>query len=203
MQIDLNPGASMNIFRLAAALALVFSINVFADDEEFAPRGQKATVTIITDPPNSDVSLDGVELGKSPIIKRPFHTGPLKLVIMDQGKELINVRFNVWPNKDNKFEGKTVMPAGTIIVTTNPDKCRVMLDGEIADRTDGGPLTINSIDAGSHTIGAEGCIGGGRSFEILIPVEGEKTTKVHLDVRNRKATATIDGEDVMGTARKK
>jgi hypothetical protein len=192
----------MNIFRLAVALTLALSINVFAqdDDDELAPRGRTATVTIITDPPNSDVFLDGVDLGKSPIIKRQFHTGPLRLVVIDQGKELINTRFNVWPNKENKFEGKTVMPAGTILVTSNPNKCRILLDGEMADRTDGGPLTINSVDAGSHTVGADGC---GKYFEILIPVEGEKTTNVHLDVKARKATATIDGEDVMGTARKK
>ncbi|MCL2101522.1 MAG: hypothetical protein FWH22_07400 [Fibromonadales bacterium] len=188
----------MNIFRLmlpTLAFALVFSVNAFADDEEFAPRGGKGTVTIITDPPNSDIFLDGVPLGKSPILKREVNSGPLRLIVMDQNKELINVRFNVWPNRENKFEGATVMPHGTIVVTTTPDKCRVLLDGEIADRTDGGPLTLGSVDVGSHTVAAEGC---GRHFEVLVPVRGEKTTEIHLDVRARKGTAKIDGEDVLG-----
>jgi len=186
----------MNIFRLALSVALALSVNVFADDDEdMAPRGGTGTVTIITDPPNSDVFLDGQDLGKSPIIKKSFRSGPLRLVVIDQGKELINTRFNVWPNKENKFEGKTTMPAGTIVVTTNPNKCRVLLDGEMADRTDGGPLTLNAVDAGSHTIGAEGC---GKLFEILIPVRGEQTTNVHLDVKTRKGTAKIDGEVVTG-----
>jgi hypothetical protein len=186
----------MNIFRFAlpVALTLAFSISVFAeDDSDFAPRGGTGTVTIITDPPNSDVFLDGEDLGKSPIIKRSFRSGPLRLIVLDQGKELINTRFNVWPNKENKYEGKTVMPAGTIKITTNPKQCRILLDGEMADQTGGGELTLNNVDAGSHPIGAEGC---GKYFEILIPVEGEKTTQVHLDVKSRKGKATIEGEDV-------
>ncbi|MDR3000552.1 MAG: PEGA domain-containing protein [Fibromonadaceae bacterium] len=191
----------MNIFRLmlpVLAFALVFSVNAFADDEEFAPRGGTGTVTIITDPPNSDIFLDGVPLGKSPITKKEFRSGPLRLIVMDQGKELINVRFNVWPGRENKFEGATVMPHGTIIVTTVPDKCQILLDGDHADNTDGGPLTINNIDAGSHTIAADRC---GRYFEIMVPVRGEKTTEVHLDVRSRKATAKIDGENVLGATK--
>jgi len=185
----------MNIFRLAlsAAVLLTLSVNVFADDDDMAPRGGTGTVTIITDPPNSDVYLDKEHLGKSPIVKKSFRSGPLRLVIMEGSNELINTKFNVWPNKENKYEGKTTMPHGTIIVTTNPNKCRVYLDGEIADRTDGGPLTLNSVDVGSHTIGADGC---GKLLEILVPVRGEQTTEIHLDVKARKKSAKIGDEVV-------
>jgi len=188
----------MSLIRLAlsAIFMLVFSVNVFAqgDDEELAPRGGTATVTIITDPPNSDVFLDGQPLGKSPIIKRKFHTGPLKLIVQDQNKDLVNTRFNVWPNKENIYDAKTVMPIGKIKVTTNPPKCNIYLDDEIADRTDGSELTINSVDAGDHTLGAE-C--GKLFYKILIPVQGEQLTEVHLDVQKKKGKATIDGKDVM------
>jgi len=187
----------MNIFRLAlpAALMLALSINTFAqdDDDDLAPRGDFGTITINTDPPNSDVFLDGESLGKSPITKKRFRSGPLRLIVQDQGKELINTRFNVWPNKDNVYEGKTVMPHGAIKITTNPASCRILLDGEIADRTEGGELTLNSVDAGDHTIAAEGC---GKLFEILIPVRGEQTTEIYLDVKTRKSSAKINGQDV-------
>jgi hypothetical protein len=180
----------MNFFRLLAlpaALTLVLSANVFAvDDDDFAPRGGNGTITIITDPPNSDIFLDGENLGKSPINKKPFRSGPLKLIIMDQGKELINTRFNVWPNKENVYKGETVMPHGTIKVSTEPSKCQVYMDGEIADRTDGGPLTINSVDAGDHTIGAS--CPGLKHFEELIKVQGEQTTEIHFDMKKRKST---------------
>jgi len=194
----------MNIFRIAlpAALTLALSFNAFAqdDDDDMAPRGGTGTITIITDPPNSDVFLDGDALGKSPITKRQFRSGPLRLIIQDQGKELINTRFNVWPNKNNVYEGKTVMPHGTIKVKTNPGSCRILMDGEDADRTEGAELVINSVDAGDHTIGATGC---GKLLEILIPVRGEKTTEVYLDVKTRKSSAKIDGDDVSEGSRKR
>jgi hypothetical protein len=190
--INPNRGASMRISRLTLpfALTLAFFANaIAADDEDMAPRGSTGTITIITDPPNSEVFLDGESLGKSPIIKRSFRSGPLKLIVQDQGKELINTRFNVWPNKDNKFEGSTVMPAGTIKVSTIPNKCYVYMDGERADRTDGGPLTLNSVDAGNHTIGAE--CPGKKFYEELIDVKGEQTTEVVLDAVKRKSTVKI------------
>jgi len=179
----------MNIFRLAlpTALLLFLSISVFADDDDnFAPRKGTGTVTIITNPPGSFVYLDGDSLGKSPIIKRSFRSGPLKLIVIDQGKELINTRFNVWPNKENKYEGTTIMPAGTIKITTNPSKCRILLDGEYADRTDGGPLTLNSVDAGDHKVGAD--CPGRKTYEILVRVEGEQTSELFLDAVKRTHT---------------
>ena len=179
----------MNIFRLAlpTALMLFLSVSVFADDDDnFAPRGGTGTITIITNPPNSYVFLDGDSLGKSPIIKRSFRSGPLKLIVLDQGKELINTRFNVWPNKENKFEGETVMPHGTIKITTNPSKCQILLDGEYADRTDGGPLTLNSVDAGDHQIGAS--CPGRKTYEVLVRVEGEKSVELFLDAIKRTHT---------------
>jgi len=176
----------MNIFRLAlpAALTLVLSVSAFADDDDdLAPRGGTGYVTIITDPPNSEVYLDKEYLGKSPITKKSFRSGPLRLVVMDQNKELINTRFNVWPNKDNKFEGKTTMPHGTIIITTNPKSCKITLDGDYADRTEGGPLTLNSVDAGDHQIGAE--CPGRKVYEVLVKVKGEKTSEVFMDAVKR------------------
>jgi len=182
----------MNIFRLAlpAALMLLFSVSVFAaDDEELAPRGKTGTVTIITDPPGSYVYLDGDSLGKSPITKRSFRTGPLRLVVIDQGKELINVRFNVWPNKENKYEGTTVMPHGTIKITTNPSSCQISLDGDYADRTTGGPLTLNSVDAGDHQVEAN--CPGRKPYGTIVKVEGEKSVELHLDAVKRTNTKKV------------
>ena len=188
----------MNMFRLAlsAAVLLAFSVTVFAEGEDdIAPRGQKGTITIITEPSNSDVYLDGEYLGKSPITKKSFQSGRGWLIIMEGEKQLYKERFNVWPNKENKIEIKTIMPHGTIIITTNPNKCKVYLDGENADRTEGGPLTLNSVEVGSHTVGADGC---GKYLEVMVPVRGEQTTEVHLDVKSRKASAKIGDEVVTG-----
>jgi hypothetical protein len=182
----------MNFFRLLAlpaTLTLALSQSAFADDD-LAPRFPSGcTVTIITEPANSDVYLDGVDLGKSPINKKPFRCGPLKLVVMDQGKELINTRFNVWKNKDNVFKGETIMPHGVVKVTTGALKCQVLMDGDVADRTDGGPLTLNSVDAGSHTIGVQ--CGGHKYVEELVKVEGEQTTEINFDMSKKPPKITV------------
>jgi len=152
------------------------------DDMKVPPRGKKAFVTIETDPPNSDVYLGGEFLGKSPIIKKQVPSGRHTLVVVDQGYELVNTRFNVWPDSNNVFSSKTVIPKGHIEVTTVPPKCRILLDGESADFTDGAALVIRNLDAGDHVVTA---ICGNRSKEVLVTVKGEETIKVTIDVTKK------------------
>jgi len=78
------------------------------------------------------------------------------------------------------------MPHGTIKITTKPSKCQILLDGEYADRTDGGPLTLNSVDAGDHQIGA--ACPGRKTYDVLVKVEGEKTVELFLDAEKRTHT---------------
>ncbi|GHV15516.1 hypothetical protein AGMMS49938_13940 [Fibrobacterales bacterium] len=190
----------MRVLKFAIPAALVLAFSAYAEiakDGDFEntdppQRNKPAFITVITDPPNSDVFLDGEDLGKSPVSKKAVMSGAFrKLIILDQGKELVNVKVHVWPGDDkrNVIEDiKTVMPAGVIVVTTNPSKCRVTLNHDDADRTDGGPLTLNSVDAGSHVVGAYGC--GGKT-EILAEVKGEQTTEIYLDVKNPKKNKAV------------
>jgi hypothetical protein len=177
----------MKLFRIlpAAALALSFvALPALAqDDEEFPPRDEPATVTVITDPPNSEVFLGGQSLGKSPITNRSVSSGRQTLIVIDQKKELVNERVNIWPNKPNKFEYKTVMPQGNIEVTTSMN-CSILVDGELAGQTEkGASLTIRSLDAGDHLVEAN-C--GRQSMDSLVSVGGESTVKVHLEKGKKK-----------------
>lgn len=167
-----------------SALTVALCAMVAFADEDPPPRGGVGKVTIITEPPNSEVFLGGESLGKSPIVEREFKSGRYTLIVVDQGYELVNQRFNVWPNKVNTFDSKTVIPKGNIRITTNPGKCIIYIDGDNADKTDGAPLTVHNLDAGDHMVRAE--CRNGRSAESLVKVEGEKTIDVTLDATKKK-----------------
>lgn len=161
-------------------LVLCASLLVFAQDPP--PRGQTGKVTIITDPPGSDVYLGGQEIGKTPIVEKDFPSGRHTLVIIDQGYELVNQRFNVWPNKVNEYGGKTTIPKGHLKITTKPAKCIIYVDGDQADMTDGAALTVRNLDAGDHMVRAE-C--GRRSAEMLVTIKGEETSEITLDATKK------------------
>lgn len=178
----------MKLFRTAILSTLLLGLSVFAqgsgDDVKVPPRKGKGKVTIITDPPNSDVYLGGELLGKSPIENKSFKAGRHTLVVVDQGHELVNERFNVWPDSVNVYSAKTVIPKGNIEVTTIPSKCAIYIDGDMADKTDGAALTVKNLDAGDHMVRAE--CGGNKVGEELVTVRGEETAKVQIDATAKK-----------------
>ena len=163
------------------ALLVAFLFTAAVADDDPPPRGKAATITIITNPPNSDVFLGGEPLGKSPIKNASVKSGRQTLVVIDQGYELVNQRVNIWPGNDkrNVFDFGTKIPKGAIKVTTIPGKCLIYIDGDNADKTDGAALTINNLDAGDHVVRAQ--CNNRRSAEALVKVKGEETVDVFLD----------------------
>ncbi|HSQ42715.1 MAG TPA: PEGA domain-containing protein [Fibrobacteraceae bacterium] len=177
----------MKRISLLVLTSLLFGAWVFAQEDggdviNPPPRGKPARIRVITDPPNSEVYLGGVFLGKTPINDMAVKSGRQTLIIVDQGYELVNVRFNVWPDSLNQYEAKTVIPKGNIEVTTNPKKCYITVDGDSADFTDGSSLLIKNLDAGDHVVGAK-C--GSRTKEVLVQVKGEETVPVNIDVTKK------------------
>ena len=168
------------------ALMVAFLFTAAVADEDPPPRGKSASVTIITNPPNSDVYLGGELLGKSPIENLQVKSGRQTLVVIDQGYELVNQRVNVWPGQDkrNHFDFGTKIPKGNIKVSTKPGKCLIYVDGENSDKTDGAPLTIHNLDAGDHVVRAE--CSNRKSAETLVTVKGEETVEVTLDASGKK-----------------
>ena len=168
------------------ALLLLLASLCFAQDEaeqKVPPRGKKGRVQVITDPPNSDVYVGGKFLGKSPIQDMEVPSGRTKLVIVDQGYELVNIRFDIWPDSLAVYNAKTVIPKGGIEITTIPGKCYVTIDGDAADYTDGSSLTVKNLDAGDHLVGAK-C--GNKTRETMVKVLGEETVKVTIDINAKE-----------------
>lgn len=168
------------ILMLALTLGMTFSFAQDDDDFKVPERGGEGTVTVILDPPGSEVYLDGELIGKSPIEQMKFRSGRFDLLVIDQEQELVNTRFNVWPNQDNKYEGKTVMPFGNINVTLKGVKrCPLTINGEdagVAEKM--APVLVKNLDAGDHMIKC------GR-FEGLINLPGETTVDVVVDAKTR------------------
>ncbi len=170
------------LFNILTLSTLLVVPSAFAQDDDIPERGGEGTVTIILEPAGSEVYLDGEFLGKAPIKNKSFRSGRFDLYVIDQEQELVNERFNVWPGKENVYNGKTVMPFGNINVDTGKDRCDVYIDGEYAEKTSGGPLLIKNLDAGDHLVEAK-C--GGRNLDLLVKVPGENTVDVLVD-RNKK-----------------
>lgn len=168
------------------ALMVAFLATAAVADDDPPPRGKPASVTIITNPPNSDVYLGGEMLGKSPIENMSVQSGRQTLVVIDQGYELVNQRVNIWPGNDkrNTFDFGTKIPKGNIKVTTIPGKCLIYVDGDNSDKTDGAPLTIHNLDAGDHVVRAE--CSNRKSAETLVTVKGEETVEITLDASGKK-----------------
>ncbi|ACX74915.1 hypothetical protein FSU_1783 [Fibrobacter succinogenes subsp. succinogenes S85] len=168
------------LFFFALMMAFLFTTAV-ADEEDPPPRGKSAIVNIITEPPNSDVFLGGEPLGKSPIKDKEVTSGRQTLVVIDQGFELVNKRVNIWPGKDsrNNFDFSTRIPKGHVKITTNPPRCRIYVDGELSDKTDGAELVVRNLDAGDHVIRAE--CSNRKSAETLVTIKGEETVDAFLD----------------------
>jgi len=180
----------MKLLRIiSAALLLTWGLSFAADEvEEAVPeRGGFGTVTVETDPEGSSVFLDGEDLGKTPVVKRKFKSGRFNLLVIDQSGrqdlELVNTRFNVWPDSNNVFSGKTRLPFGNLQITTKPAKCGIMVDGEMVDNTDGGALTVRNLREGDHLVEAR-C---GRGRDTLVRVVGEETIKITIDATKGKS----------------
>lgn len=172
----------LSLITLFLLLLGVFAFAQDGEDMKVPPRGKKGKLTVITDPPNSDVYLGGKFLGKSPIEGMMVPTGRQTLVVVDQGYELVNVRFNVWPDSNNTFNGRTVIPKGNVEISTVPGKCYITVDGESADFTDGSSLMIKNLDAGDHVVGAK-C--GSKFKEVTVTIKGEETAQITIDVTKK------------------
>ena len=175
------------IFALMVAFLSAYAFATECDGDEPPPRDKPAVVNIVTEPPNSDVFLGGEPLGKSPITNLNVKSGRQTLVVIDQGYELVNKRVNIWPGKDkcNDFDFGTKIPKGHVKITTVPGKCNVYVDGDLADKTDGAPLTVHNLEAGDHVIRAE--CNNRKAAEELVTVKGEETVNVTIDTNKKKS----------------
>jgi len=135
-------------------------------------------------PVSEVVFVNGVQVGETPF------SGSVAVcarVEIGSGREKVDV--NLKHNEKVTYTAKKAASAasgkGTIKVTTNPSKCKILLDDEYVDSTDGDALTLN-VKPGDHTIGAN--CPGRKTYESSVKIEQGKTTEIFLDAVKRTHT---------------
>jgi hypothetical protein len=168
-----------------SSILLCFSITFLWSEESglpnVPPRGGEGFVYVETTPSNALVYLDGDELGRTPTDTIKFRSGRFDFTVMYKGEELINERVNIWPGKITRLIKTLTMPYGTVVITTNPSSANIQVDGADVGRTEGGPLTINNVAAGTHILKIYRK--GWRSSEVEISIEGEDTVRADIKLQ--------------------
>lgn len=168
-------------------LALTFGFANAEEEPAIPERGGEGTVSILIDPPGATVYLGGEELGKTPIKNVKFKSGRHDLTVIDQEQELISTRFNVWPGKHNEYAGKTVMPFGSLKLDapSRYKNCNVYINEELAGKVGAG-VNVGRLDVGDNVLKLD-CR---KKYDIVVPIEGEKTTYIKFDGKKLSITET-------------
>jgi hypothetical protein len=168
------------ISRLTASgllIGLVFSMA--AAQDAVPPRGGKGRIQILTTPPKAQAYMGGVNLGLTPV-DTAFESGRHTLTLLLNGEELARLRVNVWPDSTTVVQKTLVTPYGDLTLTTRPPgrDCKVYVDGEEVGSTQGAPLNINHLRAGTRIIRVEN---GGRFREYEVEILPEKRVELLAD----------------------
>ncbi len=118
-------------------------------------------LTIVTDPPGSEVAVDGQAVGVSdaqfggitiPHLGRGAH----RIEIAHQGFQLWSQRVSAsWFRLSQKLNAKLELPTFPIAFTTNPGGVSFQVDGKDAGASDtSGNLTIQNVTVGNHVFTA-------------------------------------------------
>lgn len=158
--------------------------------DSFPDRGSTATLSIITEPPGSDVYVDKEFLGTTPILNKEWHSGFQQIYISEKtggrlGRDipLCQDTVKIWPDQNLELKINTVMPFGNVNIKTGIGGCDISLDGNYFNRTEGEVTLVRRLPAGTHEVSVS-CKNGKRS--TLVQVEGDKTADVDLSAKSKK-----------------
>lgn len=159
--------------------------------DSFPDRGEVATISIITEPPGSDIFVDKEFIGTSPIINKEWHSGFQQLYISEKtggrlGRDipLCQDTLKIWPNQNLELKINTIMPFGNINIKTGIGGCDISLDGNYFNRSEGEVTLVRRLPEGTHEVSVK-CKNGTR--KTIVQVEGDKTVDVDLTGKSAKS----------------
>ncbi len=147
-----------------------------AQEDAVPPRGGQGRIQIITQPPQVEAYMEGVDLGPTPV-DTAFPSGRHTLTLLLNGVESARLRVNVWPDSTTTVKKNLTAPYGTLTLKTNPASCNceVSVDSVDVGSTHGGPLILDNLKVGTRVIDVSD---GKRSREYSVMILPE--TKVDL-----------------------
>jgi len=125
-------------------------------------------------PAGARVSLDGKQVGNTPVDVRGLRTGSHELRLSLAGHAVVNEAIKVTPrDEENVFSFRLRRLAGNLRIETTPPGAPVLVDGEAKGTT---PLALTAIGIGQHkiSIGADGYL----PVAKTVAVQDQQTTVV-------------------------
>lgn len=115
----------------------------------FGPGAAKASIRVITDPPDAHCYLDGMEIIASPNEFKGVARGPHKLKITKLGYETLETQLQVQGTEHQELSFTLKPLKASLHVDTEPPGAMLYLDGQLLANT---PMEWTTIEAGSHQI---------------------------------------------------
>ena len=147
-------------------------------------------------PTDSEVLVDGVFRGKTPVLMTDLPAGQHRIVIKKDGYESKETILNMQAEADRQpklisLELRSLLVA--IKVTSAPDKAKVFLDGSYKGDS---PQSIQNILAGKHKVRVE--MEGYEPFEQEVEVSGHDEYHVNATLQEKYARIKLDTDPTGG-----
>jgi hypothetical protein len=111
-----------------------------------------AVLTVRTEPPGASVKVNGLSKGVTPCTLDRLPAGENELAVSLQGYVVYRSKIKLLANEEESLDIPLKPEPGVLSVISIPSGAKLYIDEKLAGQT---PLTLDSIEAGSHVIRAE------------------------------------------------
>ena len=146
-------------YRLKATSLGYLSRDVEFEVESRSPQlvqvsltSDSAVLTVRTEPPGASVKVNGLSKGVTPCTLDRLPAGENELAVSLQGYVVYRSKIKLLANEEESLDIPLKPEPGVLSVISIPSGAKLYIDEKLAGQT---PLTLDSMEAGSHVIRAE------------------------------------------------
>lgn len=146
-------------YRLKASALGYLSRDVEFEIESRSPQlvsvslaSDSSVLAVTTQPPGASVKVNGLSKGVTPCTLDRLPAGENELVISLPGYVVYRSKIKLLANEEETLDISLKPVPGVLSVITLPSGARLFMDEKLCGQT---PMTLDSIEAGSHVVRAE------------------------------------------------